>query len=117
MCIARKRFAHHVDEGKVAGEERRSGCRAEHSVKAAQGLSGAGYPGDKHHFMPRFRAGRLDCIADGRGGSAEIADVGARRRDICDTMSVVQHSRGLDDRRHRSVGRILPGASIQRSRR
>jgi hypothetical protein len=68
----------------------------------------------------RHRIRRLDCARrrDGAGGGArsagEIPSVGARGGDLGHAVARVEHRRGLDDARHRTVRRGQPGGAVER---
>ncbi len=116
--IAGQRLAQHMHEGGIAGEIGAAAgiLGAEDGVEPTQGLAGAGNAGDEQDHAAVLAARYLDLGQDRVGGGAQVACVAARGAEVGDAMLRVEHAGGIDDARHRVIGRREPGIGVERAR-
>ena len=117
MCVTGECLAHDMHQRQIAGQKRGAGCRVEHDVQPTECLAGAGDAGDEKYDVAQVSMCRLDRSSDRIGGSAQIADVGARRGYFCDTMAIVQHRGGFNYGRYGAIRRRFPCPRIERASR
>ena len=117
--VAHQGFAEHVDERRIAGQERPSRPRfdpAEGRVQTAERLPGARNAGDEDDDLSGVALGRFEMAIDPVGGRGEIAGVGARGRDVGDVVPREQETGRVDDARDRLVARPFPAFDIDPAR-
>ena len=115
--IPHQRLPQHVDQGRVARQERRATISCEGQVQPQQRLPRARRPRHEHHHVRPVPPRRPDGRRDRPGGSRQPAVPSLcvqQRRDI---VPGIQGARGADQRRHGPVRRRMPGSGIIPPRR
>jgi hypothetical protein len=110
-AVPGKRFAEHVDERRVAGQER--GAAAERRVQPAQCFASARHAGDEHDGRAPQRAGVGAGGIDGLADSAQTGGVGAGRGKVSHPVPGVERAGGFDEAGNRLVWRCDPAGRIE----